>query len=69
MENKSFKLLTPKDVQQMVGLSSLATVYNYMSSGLLPYRQIGAKRRFTLDDINKFLDNCKKSSKSSKPPS
>lgn len=68
MEKQITKLLTIKDVQSMVGVSSEATIYNYMNSGLLPFRQVGRKRRFTLDDINKFLENCKPAKTPHKKP-
>ena len=63
---KNITLLTVDDVKRMVGVSSTATIYNYMLSGILPFRQIGKNRRFTTEDIQQFLENCKTSNKPSK---
>lgn len=54
-------ILTIKDVQKMLGVSQ-TTIYNYMDVGILPYRQIGKFRRFTIEDVNVLLKNCSKNS-------
>ncbi|MDD5692238.1 MAG: helix-turn-helix domain-containing protein [Candidatus Omnitrophica bacterium] len=59
MNIKTPLLLSIKDVKKILGVNSDATIYNYIKAGILPYRQIGKFRRFTLDDINTFLENCK----------
>jgi predicted DNA-binding transcriptional regulator AlpA len=58
MDIKTPTLLSIKDVKKMLGVSSDATIYNYMNAGVLPYKQIGKFRRFTLENIQNFLDNC-----------
>lgn len=59
-------LLSIKDIKKMIGVTSDATIYNYMNAGVLPYKQIGKFRRFSLDDVQQFLKNCNPSKKLSK---
>jgi len=61
-------LLSIKDLKKMLGVSSEATIYNYIKRGLLPYRQIGKYRRFTPEDVNKFIENCKPAKTPHKKP-
>jgi len=61
MDTKTPTLLSIKDVKKILGVNSDATIYNYINKGMLSYRQIGKFRRFTLEDINSLLENCKSS--------
>ncbi len=58
------KTLKPKfySIEQLKLLfsrSSSATIYNWMNSGKLPYRQVGKDRLVLEEDLTKFLENCK----------
>lgn len=64
---QELKLLTVKDVMTILGIKSETTIFKMMyKDKTLPFRTVGRLRRFTLDDIKQYLENCK-SKRTTKP--
>jgi len=58
-----YELIDIARVQKLLGLKSDDPIYKLMKDGSLPYRKIGATRKFTWDDIGYLIKNsriCKK---------
>ena len=61
------KTLTVKEVMSLLGIKSQTTMYKLMDEDrLLPYRKFGKLRRFTYDDVKRYLENCKVKTTSSR---
>ncbi|MDZ4993187.1 helix-turn-helix domain-containing protein [Clostridium perfringens] len=56
--NNFEKLYTIEDIAEMTRLTS-RTIRNYLKDGILEGKKIGGQWRFTMKDIEKFLDNSK----------
>ena len=56
MEKKEIKLLTPKEVAEMLRVS-VKTVYSWVNSGRIPYYKLaGSVVRFKEDEILKWIE-------------
>lgn len=55
--NNDEKLKTDVDLMRMLGVTRV-TLWSWRKSGRLPYRKIGAKVRYTADDIEVLLSRC-----------
>jgi predicted site-specific integrase-resolvase len=50
-------LKTDADLMRMLGVTRV-TLWSWRKSGRLPYRKIGAKIRYTTEDIRALLARC-----------
>ena len=51
-------LLTTVDVASILHIS-LPTLYKFMRRGQIPYYKIGANRRFSAEDVERFVEHNK----------
>jgi len=58
-------LLTPRQAARQVLAISEKTLYNYTKAGLIPVIWIGRCKRYSLADLQAFIDRAKSSRESS----
>jgi excisionase family DNA binding protein len=61
------KLLTVKNVSTMLGVKE-KTLYQWVEMGQIPHVKINGCVRFDSDDIQAWIDDCKKKAQSSYNP-
>ena len=58
--SEAINLLKPAEVSRMLNVSK-STVYRILKSGALPTVKVGFSKRVHPDDLNHFIDDCRKS--------
>lgn len=54
MVDDADRLLTVQDVCRQLGVSR-TTLYHWMRAGVLPYVQLGGRRRFRRSDLDRWI--------------